>query len=87
MYDTNMIAILYLKIRITEIIRDKMKGYMYKEVADLKHFIRNNFKKKIRNYAYDNIFHLTVDEDEYVFTDGIIKKYIGREQEEVHERK
>ena len=87
MYDTNMIAILYLKIRITGIIRDRMKGYMYREVADLKHFIRNNFKKKIRNYAYDNIFHLTVDEDEYVFTDGIIKKYIGREQEEVHERK
>ena len=60
---------------------------MYREVADLKHFIRNNFKKKRGNYAYDNIFHLTVDEDEYVFTDGIIKKYISREQEEVHERK
>ena len=28
------------------------------------------------NYGFDTIFHLTVDSEEYRFTDGICKKYI-----------
>ena len=52
------------------------KGFMFEEIAELKSFIRKYFKKKIKHYAYDNIFHLTVDDDEYQYTDEVCKKYI-----------
>ena len=49
---------------------------MYSEIAELKSYIRKYFKKKIRDYAYDNIFHLTVDDEEFQYTDQVCKKYI-----------
>ena len=49
---------------------------MFEEIAKLKTLIRKTFKTKIRDYAYDNIFHLTVDDDEHEFTEGICRKYV-----------
>ena len=53
-----------------------MKGYMFQEISELKDFIRKTFKTRIKNYGFDTIFHLTVDSEEYRFTDGVCKKYI-----------
>lgn len=76
-YDSNNIAVINLIIKVSNYIyyNDK-KGYLYKEISELKESIRNYFKTKIKDYAYDNIFHLTVDTDEYKYTDDICKKYI-----------
>ncbi len=86
-YDSNTIAILRLVIKVSGIVKDKMKGYMFKEICELKHQIRDIYKKKIRNYAYDNVFHLTVDDSEYQFTDGVIRKYIKKDEGLNHGRK
>lgn len=76
-YDSNTIMILNLVIKVSNYIYfNKQKGYMLEEIAELKSFIRKYFKQKIKDYAYDNIFHLTVDDDEYEYTDKICKKYI-----------
>lgn len=76
-YDSNTIAILNMVIKVTNYFyQNKLKGYMFKEVAELKNLIRKYFKQKIVDYAYDNIFHLTVDDEEYKYTDEICKKYI-----------
>ena len=76
-YDSNTIVILNLIIRVSNYIYyNGMKGYMFQEVSELKDFIRKTFKTRIENYGFDTIFHLTVDSEEYRFTDGICKKYI-----------
>ena len=76
-YDSNNIAVINMIIKVSNYIfyNDK-KGYLFKEISELKEYIRNFFKDKIKDYAYDNIFHLTVDEDEYKYTDDVCKKYI-----------
>ncbi len=76
-FDSNTIVILNMIVKVTNYIYfNKLKGFMFEEIAELKSFIRKYFKTKIREYAYDNIFHLTVDEDEYQYTDEVCKKYI-----------
>lgn len=76
-YDSNSIIILNMIIRVTNYIYvNKTKGFVYSEIAELKSYIRKYFKKKIRDYAYDNIFHLTVDNDEFQYTNQVCKKYI-----------
>ena len=76
-FDSNTIVIMNLVIKVTNYMYyNKQKGFMFEEIAELKSFVRKYFKNKIKNYAYDNIFHLTVDNDEYQYTDKICKKYI-----------
>lgn len=76
-YDSNTIMILNMVVRVSNYIYfNRTKGYMFEEVAKLKSLIRKMFKAKIIDYAYDNIFHLTVDRDEYEFTDEVCRKYV-----------
>ena len=76
-YDSNSIAIVNLIIKVSNyIFYNQKKGYLYKEISELKEYIRDYFKNKIRDYAYDNIFHLTVDNDEFAYTDQVCKKYV-----------
>lgn len=76
-YDSNTIVILNLVVRVSNYVYyNGMKGYLFKEISELKNLIRKSFKNKIENYGYDTIFHLTVNEDEYQYTDEICKKYI-----------
>lgn len=76
-FDSNAIVIMNMIIKVTNYMYyNGQKGFMFEEIAELKSFIRKYFKKKIKNYAYDNIFHLTVDNDEYQYTDEVCKKYI-----------
>lgn len=76
-YDSNTIAIANLDMQVSSyIFYNQKKGYLYKEISQLKEQIRDYFKDRIRDYAYDNIFHLTVDTDEFVYTDEICKKYV-----------
>ena len=76
-YDSNTIIVLNLIMRVSNYIYlNGMKGFVYSEIAELKAFIRKFFKTKIKDYAYDNIFHLTVDNEEFEYTDEVCKKYI-----------
>ena len=76
-YDSNTIVILNLIMKVSNYIYfNKTKGFMFEEIAELKSFIRKFFKTKITDYAYDNIFHLTVDNEEYEYTDQVCKKFI-----------
>lgn len=76
-YDSNTIIVLNMIMRVSNYIYyNKNKGFMFTEIAELKSFIRKYFKTKINDYAYDNIFHLTVDNDEFEYTDGVCRKYI-----------
>lgn len=78
-YDSNIIAIINLIVSVSSyIFYNQKKGYLFKEISELKEYIRNYFKSRISEYAYDNIFHLTVNEDEFYFTEEICKKYIKK---------
>lgn len=78
-YDSNTIAILQMNIDVSNFVHySKKKGYMYKEIAEIKDWIRGYFMNKIDEYAFDNVFHLTVDMAEYEFTDQVCKKYIKK---------
>lgn len=75
-YETNNIMIIDLKVRIySYIYYNNKKGFLMKEVSNLKTDIRNHYKNKIRNYSYDNVFHMTVNEEEYNYTKKVLKKY------------
>lgn len=77
-YDSNTIIVLNLIMKVSNYVYfNKMKGFMFSEIAEMKSFIRKFFKTKIEDYAYDNIFHLIVDNEEFEYTDGICKKYIS----------
>ena len=55
---------------------NNLKGFQFETLAELKRNIRNTYKKKITKYAFDNIFHLTMNDSEYKLTDDIIVKYL-----------
>ena len=48
---------------------------MYFGIDELKKLIREEFKNKINNYQFDNVFHMTDDEDEYYELEPIIEEY------------
>ena len=75
-YENNIIRIISCNIKIKNIkyINDR-KGYVYKEIARIKNIIRNKYENEIKNYSFDNIFHLTDDMQEYEYTINILKKY------------
>lgn len=76
-YNSNTIAILNMVIKVSNYIYyNKSKGFILKEISELKELIRKYFKPKIRDYAYDNIFHLTVSKEENDYTNEVCKKYI-----------
>lgn len=76
-YDTNTIFIVNLLIKVTNYTYfSKSKGFLLEEAAKLKTFIRKYFKTRIKDYAYDNVFHMTMDDEEYEYTDGVCKKYV-----------
>lgn len=76
-YESNEIKIIFLDIYASEKIFVERKGiYVYKSVEELKNYIRNKYKNQVNNYAFDNIFHMTDDENEYEDTVKLIIKYI-----------
>ena len=82
-YESNTIAVLNMVIRVSNYIyQNGLKGFLFEEVAELKNFIRRFFKNRIRDYAYDNIFHLTVDEVEYRYTKEVCKRYLREKWDE-----
>ncbi len=84
-YDSNSIIILNMVIKVTNYIYfNDTKGYMFEEVAALKSFIRKYFKTKIKDYAYDNIFHLTVDDNEYDYTEKVCKKFVREHKKDAN---
>lgn len=87
-YDSNTIVVLNLIVRVSNYIYyNRMKGYLFKEISDLKQYIRKMFKNRIKNYGYDTVFHLTVDEEEYHYTDMVCKKYIRNYSDESNGKK
>lgn len=87
-YDSNTIVVLNLIMKVSNYIYfNGTKGFMFEEIAQLKSFIRKFFKTKITDYAFDNIFHLTVDNEEYEYTDQVCKKFIKEYRGNNYERK
>ena len=52
------------------------KGFQFINLAELKRNIRKDYKNRIRKYAFDNIFHLTMNKEEYDLTEKVLKKYV-----------
>ncbi|MBR5227939.1 MAG: glycosyltransferase family 2 protein [Clostridia bacterium] len=57
---------------------NNLKGFQFESVATLKRNIRNEYKQKIDKYAFDNIFHLTMNNSEFELTDKVLRKYIDK---------
>ena len=49
---------------------------MYKGIDEFKESIRNYFKNKVSNYKFDNIFHMSDNENEYYNLSAIIDEYL-----------
>lgn len=75
-YDTNNIVVLNLIIKVSNYIYNSKNEFVFEEIDELKTCIRNLFRSRIENYAYDNIFHLTIDENDYSHSNEVCKKYI-----------
>ncbi len=75
-YDSNEIVILNAIFKVRNFLYlNAKKGYAYRELAELKKQIRRTFKDRVRDYTYDTVFHLTMDQEEYEFTDAVVRKY------------
>ena len=76
-YTKNEVMILFLEIPDSKrVYIERKKTYIYENVEKIKKFIRCKYKEKVLNYSFDNIFHMTDDESEYLKTLQIIKKYL-----------
>lgn len=76
-YESNEIKIVFLDIDSTKKIFVERKGiYIYENVEKLKTYVRNKYKNMVENYVYDNVFHMTDDENEYSETLKIITDYV-----------
>ena len=76
-YESNEICILFLDIKDSEkIYIERKRIYLYKNIEELKQMIRSKYKEKIDNYQFDNIYHMTDDETEYLFTLKVLQKYL-----------
>ena len=76
-YTKNEVMILFLEIPDSKrVYIERKKTYIYENVEKIKKFIRCKYKEKVVNYSFDNIFHMTDDESEYLKTLQIIKKYL-----------
>ena len=76
-YKKNEILVLFLDIPNSEkIYCERKKTYLYKNVEEIKQNIRQKYKNLVKNYCFDNIFHMTDDEIEFNKTLLIIKKHL-----------
>lgn len=76
-YANNKINIIFMNIdNENKIFVPRKKLYIYEDVEKLKMYIREKYRNKINNYAYDNVYHMTDDEDEYKITIELIINYI-----------
>lgn len=76
-YSKNEVIILFLEVPDSKkVYVERKKIYLYENVEKLKMFMRNKYMKKVINYCYDNIFHMTDDEGEYLQTLPVIRKHL-----------
>lgn len=76
-YDSNEICILFLDVIDSEKqYIERKRTYLYKNVEELKQLIRSKYRTLVSNYQFDNVFHMTDNEEEYVFTLNILRKYL-----------
>lgn len=76
-YANNRINIVFMNIdNENKIFAPRKKIYIYEDVEKLKVYMREKYRNKVNNYAYDNVYHMTDDEDEYKITIELIINYI-----------
>lgn len=76
-YANNKIRIIFMDINNENKIYVPRKNlYIYETVEKLKQYIREKYKYKVDNYAYDNIYHMAHDEVEYKITIELVINYI-----------
>lgn len=72
----------YLEVLIIDIKTDSMyyhplkKRMVYTKLEGMKTDIRKKYSEKIPNYFFDNVFHVTDDENEFKNDYEILKKYL-----------
>jgi len=72
-YDLNKITIVYLTLPKSSKIHDERKNVpIYGNVNELKKYMRDKYSKKVDNYMFDNVFHMTDDEQEFYRTDALL---------------
>jgi len=75
-YDTNDITIVYLTCLNAQKNFDERKGvHLNSSVINIKNNLRNKYKNVIKDYQFDNVFHMTDDEEEYYKTAALIDEY------------
>ncbi len=86
-YESNEICILFLELEDSEKeFCDRKHTYIYRNVENIKSFIRNKYKNRIKGYSFDNVFHMTDDKNEYLYTLGVIYKYVKVESLKLKKR-
>lgn len=76
-YESNEIKIIFVDTYSNEKVFVDRKGiYINKNVEELKSYIRNKYKNQVKNYAFDNVYHMTDNEEEYKKTVTLIVNYI-----------
>ncbi len=77
-FPSNEIEIVYATFDVSLYeYTNKLKGFQFEKLAEIKRNIRNTYKNKISKYAFDNIFHLTMNDSEYELTDDVVIKYLA----------
>lgn len=83
-----IITIIFMKIDPTkQYYYIHKKRNVFSEIQDLKLLIRNKYKEKVENYFFDNVFHMSDDEFEYVEGLKILSKYLDNSKSNNRTRK
>ena len=75
-YKSNKIMMVELEVIVSSVVDlNKSKGFVYREIAELKNIIRHKYESIVEDYEFDTVFHLTDDLYEYEYVKKILKKY------------
>lgn len=76
--DSRKITVLIMKIETNVQYYHKLKKRMvYTNLEQMKINIREKYSKLVTHYFFDNVFHVTDDENEFKLDYQIVKKYIN----------
>ncbi len=76
-YESRTIYILFIQIEIDKMdYVSRKKDYVPSSINRLKRFIREKYSRVVRHYEFDNVFHLTESEDEYIKNLKTVEKYL-----------
>ena len=76
--NSNVVNILFMDINIDDqYFHPFKKRNVYTNLENMKTNIRKKYSEKITNYFFDNTFHVTDDEREFVLDYAVIEKFVS----------